>query len=1098
MPTRRTSTTPRRTAAAAQRPAFVRSLLLPRAFAARFGLRDDKLMALLAEADATRDTAGVSGCARLLAALPGGATQAAALARWDAAVGTHEAAIGRARAAHALAQGQPLPAFRLTHFQWLAAVVAEWHLEALVADAAGHVAALEDSRARELPHLPAYTAAQARKLACFMATGAGKTLVMHLNLRQFLAHRLFEPQSILLLTPSEALSAQHRTELEASGLGDCGVGVSEITKFYVDATGARRPKKGVSEATSRYEGPNLLLVDEGHKGGSTGADSERQWRAIREALAAGATEDQAGFTFEYSATFAQIADRDATLYDEYAGAITVDFGYARFWRERYGKQPHIVNARADAGAEFALAAGLLAFYQQRLAFDSARALAAEYRVAPPLMACVGKDVSTGDDADVVQLVRFLARACADTAWLAQRVDDVLRGSVPVQPEFGLPPLDLRWLQGRMAALGWTATGIAADLAQRVFGGAGAVSLHAVGERELGLRSAGAATDAYFGVVRVGEPRKLADLLVRSAGVAAGPPDRVSGSLFGRLDDDPRLAVLIGAKMFIEGWSSWRVSALGLMNVGRSPGAEIIQLFGRGVRLQGRDFSLKRDEDAPLVVQALQSLQVFGVRSDYLQQFVETLGREGVKPAVLHVPVTVSPHLTTAGLNTLDHDGARFADVVPFDPPQVMPWRAQIEQGLTASVGLGPASALGAPPVLTASLAGWLDPEVAYQHGLAVKRRAGLTGLVFGTTQLLDYLGRCSAMAPAGWFDNHECGPARRAAVGLRALEEGLRRAWRQAERRFRMRRLVPVPLGADNAGLPGTPERDGSGGPARWAWRLEVDLARDVRTGLLAWLDEQVALGIAPPALRDDVAAVVAQHGFDLEAMVTSLTAITESAEALATDTLAPPLPRLHMPAHLFAPLLVKPALKPSVIPPSAQEQLPLFGGEAWADNTAIAISPPALNEGEAAFIWNLRAEWQKLHALPEWAGVHLYVLRNPAAGGLTLYREHGFAPDFMVWLVRGAAQVLGLVDPKGLARQWPADKLALIAELETATLALPVRAALLTSTLPEAIAWPESGLADAEALWRHRVLLTSDGLHISRLLTHLRGALPTASGISP
>ena len=33
--------------------------------------------------------------------------------------------------------------------------------------------------------------------------------------------------------------------------------------------------------------------------------------------------------------------------------------------------------------------------------------------------------------------------------------------------------------------------------------------------------------------------------------------------------------------------------MGLMNVGKGEGAQIIQLFGRGVRLKGYDLSLKR-------------------------------------------------------------------------------------------------------------------------------------------------------------------------------------------------------------------------------------------------------------------------------------------------------------------------------------------------------------------------------------------------------------------------------------------------------------------------------------------------------------------------
>ncbi len=61
-------------------------------------------------------------------------------------------------------------------------------------------------------------------------------------------------------------------------------------------------------------------------------------------------------------------------------------------------------------------------------------------------------------------------------------------------------------------------------------------------------------------------------------------------------------ILIGSKKFIEGWNSWRVSSMGLMNMGKSEGAQIIQLFGRGVRLKGKNFSLKREEaNAPYFI-----------------------------------------------------------------------------------------------------------------------------------------------------------------------------------------------------------------------------------------------------------------------------------------------------------------------------------------------------------------------------------------------------------------------------------------------------------------------------------------------------------------
>ena len=67
--------------------------------------------------------------------------------------------------------------------------------------------------------------------------------------------------------------------------------------------------------------------------------------------------------------------------------------------------------------------------------------------------------------------------------------------------------------------------------------------------------------------------------------------------------------------------------MGLMNVGKSEGSEIIQLFGRGVRLKGYGMTLKRSSQLPDVkkpdhIALLETLNIFGVRAQYMQQFKE--------------------------------------------------------------------------------------------------------------------------------------------------------------------------------------------------------------------------------------------------------------------------------------------------------------------------------------------------------------------------------------------------------------------------------------------------------------------------------------------
>ena len=152
-----------------------------------------------------------------------------------------------------------------------------------------------------------YEESDLKKLAFWMATGSGKTLLMHLNYRQYLHYNREPLDNILLITPSEDLTRQHLEELQASSiparrfdLSESGllgaepdtIRVIDIHKLVTDKRG-----EGVSVPVEAFEGRNLVFVDEGHKGSGSEA-----WREVA-FDARGLSET--GFTFEYSATFGQ-------------------------------------------------------------------------------------------------------------------------------------------------------------------------------------------------------------------------------------------------------------------------------------------------------------------------------------------------------------------------------------------------------------------------------------------------------------------------------------------------------------------------------------------------------------------------------------------------------------------------------------------------------------------------------------------------------------------------------------------------------------------------------------------------------------------------
>ena len=140
----------------------------------------------------------------------------------------------------------------------------------------------------------------------------------------------------------------------------------------------------------------------------------------------------------------------------------------------------------------------------------------------------------------------------------------------------------------------------------------------------------------FGVINVGDDSKLVKLC-EDRGITASDRE-FSGSLFDEINRPySTINVLIGSKKFTEGWNSWRVSTMGLMNVGQTEGSQIIQLFGRGVRLKGFGSSLKRSGKAqlpedivrPKHIDVLETLSIFGIRADYMAQFRDFLQEEGL-------------------------------------------------------------------------------------------------------------------------------------------------------------------------------------------------------------------------------------------------------------------------------------------------------------------------------------------------------------------------------------------------------------------------------------------------------------------------------------
>lgn len=563
---------------------------------------------------------------------------------------------------HRNLQGQTLYPL---YFQYLGLLVTEMYLDRYFRDRDSLVASLNvavDGYNRDVSQreqFALYSEDGLNKLAFWMATGSGKTLLMHCHIRQYLhylgkAGRRQELNRIILLTPNEGLSRQHKEEFELSGIEAEFYDRQGGTLFtgrgvdIIDIHKLRETSGEKTVAVDTFEGNNLALVDKGHRG-----SGGEEWMHKRARLCA------QGFSFEYSATFGQAIKaasglKQKALTQTYAKCILFDYSYKFFYDDGYGKDFNILNLSEEHEYEtrpLYLTACMLSFFQQCRRFADGGSQLVPYLLESPLMVFVGGSVTgqrqTQEDTDLVLILKFLAAFIANRAEserrlrkLLARQDGLVAGG---QRVFGrlFPYVEQLYEPGQAGEL-------FADILRYIFNAPGGGQLHIVRlqgtEGEIGLRIG---ANEWFGVVNVGDGKKLCDLCEerKTADEHYVVEDlSFSGSLFEETKrSGSPIRLLAGAKKFTEGWSSWRVSAMGLMNVGKKEGSEIIQLFGRGVRLKGFRFKLKRSNalDAldmqgdgvpakhPDHIALLETLNIFGIRSEYMKEFEEYLEEEGV-------------------------------------------------------------------------------------------------------------------------------------------------------------------------------------------------------------------------------------------------------------------------------------------------------------------------------------------------------------------------------------------------------------------------------------------------------------------------------------
>ena len=895
------------------------------------------------------------------------------------------------------------------YFQYLTLLFTELYLDRYFHDPQGLLAALNTRVAAYNADKPeadqiapfdeqAEAWPQLNKLAYWSATGSGKTLLMHANVLQYQHYldkhgRRRELNRIILLTPNEGLSQQHLREFEAAGIwaelfNKDGHGLfAGHTVEILDIHKLKDEMGDKTVAIDAFEGNNLVLVDEGHRGASGGEDGA--WMRARNALC------EKGFSFEYSATFGQAVKGKKDLADLYAKSILFGYSYRYFYGDGFGKDYQILNL--DDGTqqnhlELYLVACLLSFFQQQRLYREQEAAFRPFNIEKPLWIFVGgsvtKTLAVRDASDIIEILRFLARYVTDRKGSVERIERVLNQ--------GLVTADGKNLfAGRFTYLntaGLTAAQVFDETLATVFGAPGGGSLYVENLKgatgEIALR---VGDNEPFGVINVGDDAKLCKLCEQWPELTVAESE-FSGSLFHEISKPhSTVNLLIGSKKFTEGWNSWRVSTMGLMNVGQTEGAQIIQLFGRGVRLKGYDLSLKRSGKThlpehvtrPRHIGVLETLGIFGIRADYMAQFRDFLEEEGLPtnddriefllPVIKNLGTqklkTIRLKKTINGVSTEFGDAFRKLGPIPtLAKPDlatdylqknqvVLNWYPKVQAMKSGGVVGGDADAAPNQAHLSAHVA-FLDIDRLYFELERFKAERGWYNLNLtkeGIEALLADQSWYLLLIPADElaFDSFEKVRLWEE-IALSLLKKYTEHYYTFRKREWELPHLEYRDLEDDDPNFLGVKEEPGEG-----YYRILIDKSQAEIGAKLEELKSLIQEGSLKPWEFGGLKAI-------------------------------------WFGRHLYQPLL-------------------------YLDQNGVEISPVPLNKGERLFVEDLKAFHDNAGGF--FADKELYLLRNLSKGrGVGFFEAGNFHPDFIVWLLSGGRQHVVFVDPKGIRNLGPTD----------------------------------------------------------------------------
>lgn len=493
------------------------------------------------------------------------------------------------------------------------------------------------------------------RAAFWMATGSGKTLVMVKLLAvlgDLIDKKLIPQKDILILAPKDEILNQIKEHVDKFNKGsEITINLknlkeyervknqqsifnkNEITVFYYradnisgkDMIAKKKDGQRLNYESIFNDGNWYLILDEAHKGEKETSLRQQYFMALT----------KNGFLFNFSATFTDDLDIATTVFD---------YKLDTFLKDGYGKKIYVADSNfqhfnrrddvdfSDNDKKNIIAQSLMVFTLAKVHFHKLRVINKNLYHAP-LLITLANSVNT-EEADLKIFYKLLAEISIGR-FDFERAKNNLIAKLEENKKylFGLGEIDL-YLIAELRELKEK------DFREAVFNTKGRGNIEVVKFRdnqgELAFKLVN--SDKYF-------------MLIRASDIVQWENNALSGyeigkvieeSFFDDINKKNDINILLGSRVFTEGWDSNRPNIINFINIGISDEAKkyVLQSIGRGIRIEpvpnqrkrfdSLDSALFSDSDREKILksnQILESLFIFATNKEVVKNILEGLEKQ---------------------------------------------------------------------------------------------------------------------------------------------------------------------------------------------------------------------------------------------------------------------------------------------------------------------------------------------------------------------------------------------------------------------------------------------------------------------------------------